>query len=95
LILISSLLSARPCSLLVFNLLLSGIVNYRDQIHERFFQRLNRRNIVQFTIAAFVLPVAFWGAAKYSWSAEKERKAQFLNQYKMPQSLKENNGIKD
>ena len=66
-----------------------GIANYRDQIHERFFKRLQARNVVQFTVCAFLIPAALYGLSSFSISAKNQRYDDQMKAYKMPQVRKD------
>ena len=67
----------------------AGIANYRDQIHERFFKRLQARNVLQFTVCAFLIPAAFYGLSSFTISAKKQRYEDQMKAYKMPQVRKD------
>jgi len=71
----------------------TGIANYRDQIHERFFQRLNRRNIVQFVVCAAVLPAVTYFGCEATIRHQRERDEEARKNYKMPESRKINKGL--
>ena len=55
----------------------------------RFFQRLNRYNIVQFGLAAVVFPAFLWQMTATTNEQSKDRKQHFNSQYQMPQVRKE------
>jgi hypothetical protein len=75
------------------NVYVEGIANYRDQIHERFFQRLNRRNVPKFLLCAFVFPAALYYGSDITLRQQQERMANARAAYKMPESRKINNGL--